>query len=92
MNSLTIEWDVLRNGDFPVEAVESCNLNVEIVKSSVFKESITLTSNTDELITPELAFYLGALVSSEVCVNRFSEERAAAKHVFKMADKILENQ
>ena len=66
MKTLTIKWNCLRNGKFPVAAVENCNLNIDIIKTSVFEEQITIISNTDELITPELAFYLGYLVSSEM--------------------------
>jgi hypothetical protein len=52
MKSLKIEWDTLRNGQFPTEQMESCGLSVSATKLSVFKQEIELTSTTDEDITP----------------------------------------
>jgi len=70
MKSFRIEWDTLRNGQFPTEQMESCGLSVSVTKLSVFKQEIELTSTTDEDITPYLAFEIGCLVTASVYSNR----------------------
>ena len=70
MKSLKIEWDTLRNGQFPTEQMESCGLSVSATKLSVFKQEIELTSTTDEDITPYLAFEIGCLVTSYIFSNK----------------------
>ena len=70
MKTMTIEWNSLyNNGEFPMEAVEKCGLSVNVEKITTFKQNITISSNTDEEISLELAFHIGCLVTSHVFVN-----------------------
>ena len=61
MKSIKINWH-LRDGKFPTEIVESCDLSVSINKTSPFEEEIQLTSKIDEEITPDVIFKLGYTV------------------------------
>lgn len=64
MKSFIIEWNSLRNGEFPITEVQNCGLNVHIEKKKIFQESITISSPTDELIDTDTVFVLGMLVQS----------------------------
>lgn len=61
MKSFKINW-TLRDGKFPTEIVESCDLSVSINKISPFEQEIELTSKFDEEITPAIIFKLGYMV------------------------------
>lgn len=61
MKSFKINW-TLRDGKFPTEIVESCDLAVSINKTSPFEQEIELTSKIDEEITPDVIFKLGYTV------------------------------
>lgn len=63
-NTLVIEWDALRCGEFPIDVVTSCECSVTIESISVFRRKISITTNSGELITPEVAFHLGLLVEN----------------------------
>lgn len=69
MKKLTIEWDILRNGEFPIDDVQNCGLSVTVEKISIFKRRIEMLSTTKEDITPELAFEIGCMVTT-LCLSR----------------------
>ena len=68
MKTFSIKWDKLRFPEFPVELVEKTGLVVTQTKESMFVTKIDITSSTEEGITLELAFELGAMVAGHMYV------------------------
>lgn len=64
MKSFTIDWNSLKNGEFPITEVQNCGLNVHIEKKKIFLQSITISSPSGEFIDTETVFVLGMLVQS----------------------------
>lgn len=65
MKSFSITWNTLRDGQFPIEKIKSLNsFDVYVEQVDIFKQKVSFVSNTQEEFTPELAFYIGYLVSS----------------------------
>jgi hypothetical protein len=68
MKTFSIKWDNLRFPEFPVELVEKTGLVVTKTKESMFVTKIDITSPTEEEISLELAFELGAMVAGHIYV------------------------
>ena len=65
--TLTLKWDRLRQGDFPIETFKKTdtNANISVEKVSNFKEKVTITTlieeNENEL---EVAYEIGSYLHS----------------------------
>jgi len=68
MKTFSIKWDNLRFPEFPVELIEKTGLVVTQTKESMFVTKIDITSPTEEEISLELAFELGAMVAGHIYV------------------------
>lgn len=69
MRHFTITWNKLSNGEFPSEVLIENKLAVSVEPVSIFKDKVTISSTTDEELTPELAFHIGSMVTSTVFTN-----------------------
>lgn len=68
MKTFSIQWDNLRFPEFPTALVEKTGLVVTITKQSMFRSNIEISSPTEEEISLELAFEIGAMVAGHMLV------------------------
>lgn len=68
MKNFIIEWDILRNGEFPIQLLENCGFSIATHKSSIFKMNVMISPKGDEDLSPALIFEIGLLVGSSLHV------------------------
>ena len=70
---ITIDWDRLRQGEFPEKELRECDdkMQITIGKVSVLKQKITLeTTIPDEEETNDVSYEIGSLIAT-IVTNRY---------------------
>ena len=70
---ITVNWDRLRQGEFPTEELQKCDdkMQITIEKISAFKQKVTLeTIISDEEETNDVSYEIGSLIGTIVS-NRY---------------------